>query len=155
MKQQGEESVKHKPCIENKDLRCLKESALMSPSALQGLLNNVWFHITIYFCRRGRERQRNLKKSSFVFLQDENGNRYATMAHDEASKNHQGDLSDNTVSFEQLGKCTKQSIQTTDTMPVVFIWRSLILYAALSFNTRSVLGKDHKKECGLRIDILG
>ena len=104
MKQQGEESVKHKPCIENEDLRRLKESAVMSPSTPQGLLNNVWFHITLYFCRRGRGGQRNLKKSSFVFLQDENGKRYATMAHDEASKNHQGGLSDNTVSFEKLGR---------------------------------------------------
>ena len=124
MKQQVEESVKHKPCIENEDLRRLKESAVMSPSTPQGLLNNVWFHITLYFCRRGREGQRILKKSSFVFLQDENGKRFATMAHDEASKNHQGGLSDNTVSFEKLAECTKQSIQTTDIMPFVFIWRS-------------------------------
>ena len=35
MKQQGEESVKHKPCIENEDLRRLKESAVMSPSTPQ------------------------------------------------------------------------------------------------------------------------
>ena len=45
----------------------------------------MWLHITLYFCRRGREGQRNLKKGSFVFLQDKNGKRYATMAHDEAS----------------------------------------------------------------------
>ena len=32
MKQQGKESVKHKPCIENEDLRCLKQSTVMSPS---------------------------------------------------------------------------------------------------------------------------
>jgi len=75
MKQQGEENVKHKPCIENEDLRHLKESVVMSPSTPQGLLNNVWFHITLYFCRRGREGQRNLKKNSLVFLQDENGKR--------------------------------------------------------------------------------
>ena len=86
MKQQGEESVKHKPCIENEDLRRLKESAVMSPSTPQGLLNNMWLHITLYFCCRGREGQRNLKKSSFVILQEENGKRYATMAHDEAVK---------------------------------------------------------------------
>ena len=104
MKQQGEESVKHKPCIENEDLQCLKESAVMSPSMPQGLLNKARFHITLYFCRRGCEGQRNLKKSSFVFLQDENGKRFATMAHDEASKNHQGGLSDNTVSYEKLGR---------------------------------------------------
>ena len=102
MKQQGE--AKHKPCIENEDLRRLKESAVMSPSTSQGPLNNVLFHITLHFCRRGGERQRNLKKSSFVFLQDENGKHYATVAHEEASKNHQGSLSDNTVSFEKLGR---------------------------------------------------
>ena len=99
MKQQAEESVKHKPCIENKDLCRLKGSSVMSPSTPQGLLNNVWFHITLYFCREG---QRNLKKSSFLL--DENKKRYATMAHDKASKNYQGGLSDNTVSFEKLGR---------------------------------------------------
>ena len=57
MKQQGEESVKHKPCIENEDLRRLKESAVMSPSTPQGLLNNMWLHITLYFCCWGREGQ--------------------------------------------------------------------------------------------------
>ena len=41
MKQQGEQSVKHKPCIENEDLRCLKESTVMNSSMPQGLLNNV------------------------------------------------------------------------------------------------------------------
>ena len=107
MKQQGEENVKHKPCIEREDLRRLKESDVMSPSTPQGLLNNVWFHITLYFCRRGREGQRNLKKTSFVFLQDENGSPYATMAHDEASKTRQGGLDDNTSSYEKLGRMYK------------------------------------------------
>ena len=102
MKQQGEESIKHKTCIENEDLRRLKESDVMSPSAPQGLLNNVWFHITLYFCCQGHQEQRNLKKSSFVFLQDENGKRYVTMVHDEASKNHR--LSDNAVSIKKLGR---------------------------------------------------
>ena len=102
MKQQGEESVKHKPCIENEDLRRLKESAVMSPSATQGLLN-VWFH-TFTSVIGDMKGKRNLKKSSSVFLQDENGNRYETVTHDKASKNHQGGLSDKTVSFEKLGR---------------------------------------------------
>lgn len=70
MKQQGEESVKHKPCIENEDLQYLKQSTVMSPSMPHGLLNNVCFHITLYFCRWGRGGHRNLRKSSFVFLQE-------------------------------------------------------------------------------------
>ena len=36
MKQQGEESVKHKPCIENEDLRRLRESAVYEPLNASG-----------------------------------------------------------------------------------------------------------------------
>lgn len=104
MKQHGEENVKHKPCIEHEDLRILKDGPVMCPSTPQGLLYNVWFHITLYFCHRGREGQRNLTKSSFAFREDENGKPYATMAHDEASKTRQGGLSDNTTSFEKLAR---------------------------------------------------
>ncbi|KAK3727618.1 hypothetical protein QZH41_006002 [Actinostola sp. cb2023] len=103
MKQQGEQNTKHKPAIEREDLRRLKESDAMSPLTPQGLLNNVWFHVTFYFCRRGREGQRNLTKSSFEFLEDENRKPYATMAHDEASKNHPGEITD-TPSFEKLSR---------------------------------------------------
>jgi len=79
MKQQGEQNTKHKTAIEREDLRRLKESDAMSPLTPQGLLNNVWFHVTFYFCRRGREGQRNLTKSSFEFLEDENRKPYATL----------------------------------------------------------------------------
>jgi len=82
MKRHGEQNVKHKPAIEREDLRRLKESAVISPTTPQGLLYNVWFHVTLYFCRRGREEQRDLTKSSFLFLQDENSKWYATMAHE-------------------------------------------------------------------------
>ena len=90
MKKHGEQNVKHKPAIEHEDLQRLKESAVISPTTPQGLLHNVWFHVTLYFCRRGREGQRNLMKSSFLFLQDENSKWHATMAHDEASKTRRG-----------------------------------------------------------------
>ena len=53
MKQQGEESVKHKPCTENEDLRRLKERDVMSPSTPQGLLNNVWFDINPFLLPSG------------------------------------------------------------------------------------------------------
>jgi len=74
----------------------------MSPSTPQGLLYNVW---TLYSCRRGREGQRNLTKCSFVFLQDENGKQYATMAHIETSNTRQlRRASDNTITFGKLGR---------------------------------------------------
>ncbi len=67
MKKHGEQNVKHKPAIEHEDLRSLKESDVISPTTPQGLLYNVWFHVTLYLCRR-----------SFLFLQDENNKWYAT-----------------------------------------------------------------------------
>lgn len=104
MKKNGQENIKHKPCIEREDLRVLKDGPSMSPSTPQGLLYNVWFHTTLYFCRRGREGQRNLTKSSFVFQQDENNMSYATMAHDESSKTRQGGLNDNAENYEKLAR---------------------------------------------------
>ena len=49
-------------------------------------------------------KQNNAKKSASTIGKRLYGRRYATMAHDEASKNYQGGLSDNTVSFEKLGR---------------------------------------------------
>ena len=80
--------------IKHEDMRHLKESAIISPTTPQCLLYNIWFHVTLYFCGRGREGQRNLTKSSFIFLQDENNKWYATMAHDESSKTCQGGIDD-------------------------------------------------------------
>jgi len=76
--------------IERDELRRLKESTVISPTTPQGLLYNVWFHVTLYLCRRRREGLRNLTKSSFLFLHDENKKCYLTMAHDESSKTRQG-----------------------------------------------------------------
>jgi len=103
LKQQGKQSVQHKPAIVDEDLRKLKASAAISPSLPSTLLMNVWFHITLFWCRRGREGQRNLTRSSFKFLSDENGHAYATMSHDEETKIHPGGVHD-TESFEKYGR---------------------------------------------------
>ena len=65
--------------------------ALTNPLSL---LRNVWFHVVLFFCRREREGQRQLKRSSFKFEADVSGRRFVTMAHDEATKNHPGGVSD-------------------------------------------------------------
>lgn len=68
LKQQGKQNVEHKPCITTPDLHKLKVHPVISPSTPLGLLRNVWFHTTLYWCRRGREGQRNLTASSLSFL---------------------------------------------------------------------------------------
>ena len=89
MKKVGKQNVKHKPAIKREDLRYLKESEVICPTTPQGLLYNECFHVTPYFCRWGREGQRNLTKSCFLFLQYKNNKWYATMAHEESSKTRQ------------------------------------------------------------------
>ena len=109
LKQQGKQNVEHKPDISTQDLQKLKYHPVLSPSTPLGLLRNVWLHTTLYWCRRGHEGQRNLTSSSFKFLKDENNRPYATMTHDELTKNHHGGVGD-VESFEKEGRL----YQTTD-----------------------------------------
>ena len=92
--QRGKENIQHKPLIAIQDVKKLKMSTSLSPSCTLGLPRNVYFHVSICWCQRGREGQRSLTPSSFNFEIDEDTQRYVTMAHDETSKNHQGGLWD-------------------------------------------------------------
>ena len=55
LKRQGKENVKHKPAIEDEDLKKLKTSQAIALTSPLTLLQNVWFHVVLFFCRRGRE----------------------------------------------------------------------------------------------------
>lgn len=103
LKRSGKENVQHKPAIENEDLQKLKSSEVLSLNNPMALLQNVWFHVLLYFCRRGREGQRQLTTSSFKFEVDGAGRKYVTMAHDEVSKNHPGGFKDK-QSTEKLAR---------------------------------------------------
>ena len=94
LRRSGKENVTHKPAIEEQHLRQLKTSGVFSLSSPLSLLRNVWLHIVPYFCRRGREGQRALTINSFKFVVDAAGRKFATMAHNESSKNHPGGVSD-------------------------------------------------------------
>ena len=70
LKCQGKENVTHKPAIESEDLMKLKTLPAIALSNPLALLCNVWFHIVLFFCRRGREGQRQRRKTSFKFEVD-------------------------------------------------------------------------------------
>ena len=93
-KRENNENTKHKPPIPAADLQKLKSSNTIRGDSPLGLLRNVWLNISLYWCRRGREGQRQLTKQSFQFLFDDNGREYASMTHDEATKNHPGGIED-------------------------------------------------------------
>ena len=103
LKKLGKENSQHKPTLEDEDLEKLKSSDALSLSDPLSLLRNVWFHIVFYFCRRGREGQRELQRSSFILEVDTSGRNYVTMAHDEVSKNHPCCLKD-TSSTEKYAR---------------------------------------------------
>ena len=88
LRRNGKENVTHKPAIEEGHLKQLKTSGVFSLSSPLSLLRNVWFHIVLFFCRRGREGQRALTTNSFKFATDAAGRKFVTMAHDDVSKNH-------------------------------------------------------------------
>ena len=94
LKCQSKENAIHKPAIGSENLMKLKTSPAIALSNPLSLLCNVWFHVVLFFCRRGREGQRQLKKMSFKFEVDASGRRFVTMAHDEVTKNHPGGVSD-------------------------------------------------------------
>ena len=79
LKRQGEENVTHKPAIESEDLMKLKTSPTIALSNPLAFLRNVWFHVVLVFCRRGREGQRQLKKARFKFEVDASGRKFVTM----------------------------------------------------------------------------
>ena len=91
LKRQGKENVTHKLDIESEDLMKLKTLPAIALSNPLTLPCNMLFHIVLFFCGRGREGQRQLKKTSFKFKVDMSRRRFVIMAHDEATKNILGE----------------------------------------------------------------
>ena len=86
----GKENVQHKPVIVPSDLAKTRASPFLSVTNPAVLLRRTWFYVSLYWCRHGREGQRDLRRDSFKFTKDANGWEYAVMTHKEATKNHPG-----------------------------------------------------------------
>lgn len=100
-RREGKENVKHKQVIQPEDIEKLKNSPFLSYRDAAGLLRRVWFLVTLFWCRRGCEGQRQLRRDSFRFLTDADGQNYAEMTHDVQTKNHQGGISEKTSHEKQ------------------------------------------------------
>ena len=101
LRREGKENVQHKAVIESADLIKINNSPFMSPHTPDGLLRKVWFYVTLYWCRRGCEGQRSLRRDSFKFAKDADGNDFITMSHDELTKNHLGGFDEKTCEERQ------------------------------------------------------
>ncbi|XP_071837349.1 uncharacterized protein [Apostichopus japonicus] len=69
MKKVGLDRSQHKSSIAAADLK--KMITALDVETPQGLLRLTWFYLEYYFCRRGREGLRLLKKDSFKFCKDD------------------------------------------------------------------------------------
>ena len=77
--------MRHKPAIEDEDLKKLKTSQAIALTSPLTLFQNAWFRVVQFFCLRGSEGQRELKRSSFRFEVDTSRRKFITMVHDEAT----------------------------------------------------------------------
>ena len=110
LKKEGMQNTIHEPPIDKEDIAKLKTSKVFSLTKPLSLLRNVWFHVSLFWCRRGFEGQRNLKKTSFMFETDAAGCQFVTMTDDEKTKNHPGGISE-VESFEKNGRMYKTNSQ--------------------------------------------
>ena len=87
LKRQGLAKVQHTPPICEEDLKKLYESDVFNQNSPETLQNKVFFEVMLYFCRRGRQNLRELKKTDFSFSTDGKGAKYVCKTTDELTKN--------------------------------------------------------------------
>ena len=86
LKKIGKGDIKHHEPIDPADIdKCYKSSVFDqdSPASLQA---KVWFELSLFLCRRGRENLKDLKKDHFEVRRDANGREYLAQVLDELTK---------------------------------------------------------------------
>ena len=99
-------SVVHKKAISEQQVENLFQSGELGPADTKDpaqLQRTAWFYLGIYFGRRGRENQRDMKPAMLALKDTPQGEEYFELNREfpgslPATKNHQGGLSDAEVS---------------------------------------------------------
>ena len=79
--------TRHKPPINKEDINKLYQSGQFDSNSPDTLQNKVFFEVMLYFCRRGRQNLRNLKKSDFSIETHPSTRKYVCKVKDELTKN--------------------------------------------------------------------
>ena len=87
-------STKHKRPISQEDLEALYSNNQFGLKNPESLVNTAWFYIVLYFGKRGRENQREMKASDLQLKTTTGGLKYFVL-NERATKNHPGGISDN------------------------------------------------------------
>ena len=100
LKKEGKGSVTHKNPLTKEDLVKLYSS--FDVGTPKGLQDKVFVDFMLYFCNRGRENLRELKKSDFILHE----NQQFIELKDRLTKNHQGGLHDGASQGGRIYKTT-------------------------------------------------
>ena len=97
LKREGMAKTQHKPPINKEDINKLYQTGQFDSNSPDTLQNKVFFEVMLYFCRRGRQNLRNLKKSDFSIETDRSKRKYVCKVKDELTKNrHETDKAQET-----------------------------------------------------------
>ena len=88
LKKQGLAKTEHKPPIADEDIKKLYRCGVFNTENPTTLQNKVFFEIMLFFCRRGRQNLRQLKKTDFEIKVNSQGKRCVLKTTDELTKNH-------------------------------------------------------------------
>ena len=72
-------STKHKQALEREDMEQLFTAKQLGNGTPEILVQSAWFYLMLYFCRRGRENQRNMVTEDIVFGKTANGLEYIAL----------------------------------------------------------------------------
>ena len=87
-------STKHKRPFSQEDLEALYSNNQLGLENPESLVNTAWFYIVLYFGKRGRENQREMKASDQQLKTTTGGLKYFVLK-ERATKNHPGGISYN------------------------------------------------------------
>ena len=95
LKKRGLGDTVHKDIITEDDMKKLyalnPDHVAFCIDTPVGLQYKVWFDILFFLCRRGRENQRDMNKSTYAIQTDSKGRRYVYQTIGEMDKNHRSD----------------------------------------------------------------
>ena len=91
LKAEGKASVKHYPPISPNDMDLIGDSLSGKMSTARGLQQKVFVDVMVYFCNRGMENLRQMKKTDFIHHPESTREREYYTLRDMQTKNHADD----------------------------------------------------------------
>ena len=94
------DKTEHKPPISDEDIKKLYECGLFNIDTPSTLQNKVFFELMLYFCHRGRQNLRHLRKNDFDVKVNQQGQKYVVKVSDATNTTNLGDCEEGGIMVE-------------------------------------------------------